>query len=53
MNIVEGIEIFHRYENIVAKEGKLFYEQFLLLPQRFQMTSATVASELVCSWVKG
>ena len=39
-----------KVENIVAKGEIAHYEQFLILPQCFQMSSASEASEGVLSW---
>ena len=40
----------YRAENIVAKEEIDHHEQFLLLPQCLQKSSAANASECVCKW---
>ena len=37
-------------KNIVAKGEIAHYEQFLLLPQCFQKTSAAEAPETICMW---
>ena len=47
------VELLHIVENIVAKGDVARNERFLLLPQRFQNSSAVDALESVCMWVVG
>ena len=44
------VSFLNRVDNIVAKGEIAHYEQFLLLPQGCQNSSAADASESVCMW---
>ena len=45
-----NVKSSNRVENIVANGDIAHYEQFLLLPQRFQKSSAEEASESIILW---
>ena len=43
-------QLINKLENIVTNPLIAIYEQFLLLQQLFQKTSAAEESESVCTW---